>query len=47
VTQRANVTGKGIFRWFMLLFGWMMKRSHSKASELEMQSLKKFCETAA
>mgnify|MGYP003674517470 CR=1 FL=1 len=45
VTQRATVTGKRFFRLFMLLFGWMMKRSHCKASELEMQSLKKFCES--
>ena len=45
VTQRAKVTGKRFFRLFMMLFGWMMKRSHSKASELEMQSLKKFCES--
>lgn len=44
VTQRANVTGKGFFKWFMLLFGWLMNRSHCKASEIELKSLKRFCE---
>jgi hypothetical protein len=44
VTQFADVTGKGIFKWFMLLFGWMMNKSHCKASENELNSLKRFCE---
>ena len=44
VTQRAAVTGKGFFKVFMFLFGWMMNKSHCKASENELQSLKKFCE---
>lgn len=44
VTQTANVTGKGFFKWFMLLFGWMMNKSHCKASEKELDSLKRFCE---
>ncbi|EMI15706.1 polyketide cyclase/dehydrase, partial [Rhodopirellula maiorica SM1] len=47
VTQRATVTGKGFFRWFILLLGWTMKRSHCKSSEQEMQSLKQFCESKA
>ncbi len=44
VTQFANVAGKGFFKWFLLLFGWMMNRSHCKASENELNSLKRFCE---
>ena len=44
VTQRADVTGKGFFKLFMLLFGWLMNKSHCKATENELQSLKKFCE---
>jgi len=44
VTQRANVTAKGFFKLFMFLFGWLMKKSHCKASENELKSLKRFCE---
>lgn len=44
VTQRASVTGKRGFRLFMFLFGWLMNRSHCKASEDELDSLKRFCE---
>ena len=44
VTQTADVTGKGFFKWFMLLFGWMMNKSNCKAGENELNSLKTFCE---
>jgi hypothetical protein len=44
VTQTAEVTGKGFFKVFMFLFGWMMTKSHCKASENELESLKRFCE---
>ena len=44
VTQTADVSGKGFFKLFMFLFGWMMNRSHCKASEKELNSLKTFCE---
>lgn len=44
VTQNAQVTGKGFFKLFMFLFGWLMNKSHCKASENELNSLKKFCE---
>lgn len=44
VTQTADVTGKGFFRLFMFLFGWMMYRSHCKSSENELECLKRFCE---
>ena len=44
VTQRANVAGKGLFKLFMFLFGWMMNKSHCKASENELDGLKRFCE---
>lgn len=44
VTQRANVTGKGFFKLVMLLTGWLMNKSHCKATENELDSLKRFCE---
>ena len=44
VTQTASVTGKGFFKVFMLLFGWMMRKSHCEASQNELASLKRFCE---
>ncbi len=44
VTQRANVTGKGFFKLFMFLFGWLMNKSSCKALENELNSLKRFCE---
>jgi uncharacterized protein YndB with AHSA1/START domain len=44
VTQTAVVHGKGLFWWFMVLFGWLMNKSHCKASEKELESLKRFCE---
>ena len=44
VTQVAKVSGKGFFKWFMLLFGWAMNKSHCKATQAELASLKKFCE---
>ncbi len=44
VTQRANVTGKGIYKLIMFLIGWLMKKSHCKASDNELVSLKRFCE---
>ena len=44
VTQVADVTGKGFFKWFMFFFGWLMNKSHCEASESELASLKRFCE---
>lgn len=44
VTQWSNVSGKGFFKAFLFLFGWMMKKSSCKALENEMDSLKRFCE---
>lgn len=44
VTQISNVTGKGFFKVFMFLFGWMMNKSSCKALENELDSLKRFCE---
>ena len=44
VTQRASASGKGFFKLFMFLFGWLMQKSHCKASEKELASLKRFCE---
>ena len=44
VTQTADVTGKGFFKLFMFLFGWMMNASHCEASKQELESLKRFCE---
>ena len=45
VTQKSSVTGKGIFKVFLGLFGWLMKRSSCSALEKELQGLKKFCES--
>ena len=44
VSQRASVAGKGFFKIFLFLFGWMMKKSHCDASQKELESLKAFCE---
>lgn len=44
VTQAATVTGKGFAKLLMFLSGWMMGKSHCKASENELDSLKRFCE---
>lgn len=44
VTQRSNVTGKGFFKVFLFLFGWMMNKSNCKVGENEMNSLKTYCE---
>ena len=44
VTQTATVNAKGFFKLFMFLFGWMMNKSHCKASEDELNSLKRYCE---
>ena len=45
VTQRSGVTGKGFMKLFFLCFGWLMKKSSCEATENELNSLKKFCET--
>lgn len=44
VTQQSRVKGKGIFGFFLTLFGWMMSKASCKALQLELNSLKKFCE---
>lgn len=44
VTQKSTVTGKGFFKVFMALFGWLMDKSSCKALEKELDSLKRFCE---
>lgn len=44
VTQTSTVTGKGFFRVFLFLCGWLMKKSSCKATEKELNSLKQFCE---
>ena len=46
VSQQSKVKAKGFFKVFLFLFGWMMKSS-CKATENEMQSLKRFCEAHA
>ena len=40
----SDVTGKGVFKWFLLLFGWMMGSSSRKVLDEELQSLKRYCE---
>jgi carbon monoxide dehydrogenase subunit G len=44
VTQRSNVTGKGLVKVFLTLFGWLMNKSSCKALEKELNSLKEYCE---
>jgi uncharacterized protein YndB with AHSA1/START domain len=47
VTQKSSVAGKGFFKLFLALFGWLMNKSSCQALEKELQSLKKFCEQHA
>ena len=44
ITQTTDVKGKVLFKLFMAVFGWMMNKSHCKASENELESLRRFCE---
>lgn len=44
VTQKSNVTGKGFFRVVLFLCGWLMTKSSCKATQNELNSLKRFCE---
>ena len=44
VTQISDVTGKGFFKVFLGLFGWLMKGSSCAALDKELQGLKAFCE---
>ncbi len=45
VTQRSSVTAKGWFKIFLLLFGWVMRKSSCDAASQELESLKRFCES--
>ncbi|MEO0649234.1 MAG: SRPBCC family protein [Planctomycetota bacterium] len=45
VTQDSTIHGRGGFKLFMALFGWLMKRQGCKAQTEELQSLKAYCET--
>ncbi len=47
VTLISNVTGKGFFKVFLFLFGWMMNKSSCQATQKELESLKSFCEESA
>jgi len=47
VTQRATVNARGIFRAFLFLFGWIMRKGSCKAQELELASLKRRLEARA
>ena len=47
VTQISAVKGKGLFRWFLLCGGWLMKGSSRRALDKEFANLKKFCEESA
>ena len=44
VKQVSFVTGKGVFRVFLFLCGWLMNKSSCKSTDNELNSLKKFCE---
>lgn len=45
VTQRSEVSGKGLTKLMFFLFGWMMKRSGCDARKKELASLKAYCES--
>ncbi|MBD3672979.1 MAG: hypothetical protein HUJ26_05580 [Planctomycetaceae bacterium] len=45
VTQTSRVTSKGFLKVFLLLFGWLMKRSGLNGVNRELESLKAFCES--
>jgi len=47
VTQQSSVNGKGLFKVFLVLCGWMMKKSSCRALEKELLGLKAFCEGQA
>ena len=44
VTQRAKVTGKGFFRFFLLICGWLMRAQSEETQNEDLASLKQFCE---
>lgn len=44
VTQRSEVTAKGLFRIALCLLGWSMRKSSCKALEKELNALKRFGE---
>ncbi len=44
VTQHSVVRGKGFFKVFFVLMGWLMSRAGCKAQESELASLKEHCE---
>lgn len=45
VTQTAEVTGKGLMKVFFVLCGWMMNKASCKASQIELENLKAYCES--
>jgi len=45
VTQSSDVNGKGVWKVFFALFGWLMKRSGCKAQQAELKGLKRYCES--
>ncbi len=44
VTQKSSVAGKGFFKVLLFLIGWMMHKASCKATQKELESLKRFCE---
>ena len=44
VTQTAKVCGRGFFEFYIILFGWFIKRGHCRANRKELENLKRFCE---
>ncbi len=45
VTQNATVKGKGIYKLMMFVFGLFAHKSSCKASENELNCLKRYCES--
>jgi hypothetical protein len=47
VVLNSHGIGKGFFKVFQFLFGWMMNKAGCKATGNELESLKSFCEENA
>jgi hypothetical protein len=47
VTQKSEVHGKGMFKFVLMVMGWMMRGASCKALDKELQGLKRFCEQHA
>jgi hypothetical protein len=44
VTQQSTIHAKGFFKVFLFCCGWIMRKSSCKATQNELENLKRFCE---